>query len=117
MARQLAGVAALARLDLLDRIARFRSTDMALRGYFSHIDPNGVTPFEVMRRMGARYGMASEIIAWNTTSGDAGPVAAVHGGLASIGHREAMLDERHRHAGIGVASDGGKRLYTIVFTD
>lgn len=116
-ARAVAGEGPLARMELLDRIARFRSTDMAQRHYFSHVDPDGVTPFEVMRRMGARYGVASEIIAWNTASGDAGPMAAVRGWLASAGHREAMLDGRHHHAGIGVASDGGRRLYTVVFTD
>lgn len=102
---------------LLDEIATFRSRDMAVRGYFAHVDPDGVTPFEVMRRMGATFRTASEIIAWNTAGPDRGPELAVQGWLDSPGHREAMLDSRHLRAGVGMALNGNRRYYTVLFTD
>ncbi|MEB3205173.1 MAG: CAP domain-containing protein [Candidatus Sericytochromatia bacterium] len=116
-ARKPHGAPPLTALALLDEIATYRSRDMADRGYFGHVDPDGVTPFEVMRRMGATFRTASEIIAWNTAGPDRGPELAVQGWLDSPGHREAMRDPRHLKAGVGIARNENRRYYTVLFTD
>ena len=98
--------------------ARFRSQDMASRQYFSHVDPDGVGPFDVLKRMGATYRMAGENIAWNTAAVSEAAHAAMDAWMKSSGHRDNLLATGFRQTGVGVAMGTDERwIFTQVFTD
>ena len=83
-------------------VARGHSRDMFARGYFSHITPQGVDPFERMRRGGVKFRAAGENLALARTL----PMA--HQGLMdSPGHRANILKPAFGRVGIGIV-DGGR---------
>jgi uncharacterized protein YkwD len=89
--------------DSLRNLARAHSTDMFTRGYFSHITPEGITPFDRMENAGIDYMIAGENLALAPT------VDTAHEGLMnSAGHRANILTPEFRKIGIGVM-DGGVR--------
>ncbi len=95
------------------QVARAHSRDMFARGYFSHITPEGVDPFERMRAGGVRFGAAGENLALAPT------LNLAHNGLMnSPGHRANILSPDYRTVGIGVI-DGGPYglMITQDFTD
>lgn len=90
----------------LGRAARAHARDMRRRGFFEHRSPDGSTPRIRARRAGYRGGTVAETIALSTGS-RATAATVVRGWLRSPGHRSVLLDERMRHAGVGIA--GGVR--------
>ncbi len=99
--------------ETLREVARAHSTDMFQKGYFAHVDPDGVTAFERMNEGGVTYFYAGENLAFAPT------VSTAHNGLmASPGHKENMLRPEFRRVGIGVVQ-GGKHgmMFTQKFTD
>jgi uncharacterized protein YkwD/uncharacterized membrane protein required for colicin V production len=97
----------------LREVARAHARDMFARGYFAHIDANGVKPFERVKRAGISFGVTGENLAM------AGDVAVAHTGLMeSPGHRANILRPDFRNVGIGVIDAGvyGK-MFVQVFTD
>lgn len=89
-------------------VARAYSTDMFARGYFSHLSPEGKTPFERLKAGGVKYGSAGENLALAPT------LALAHDGLMkSPGHRANILSPDYRAVGIGIV-DGG--LYGLMVT-
>lgn len=96
-------------LDLARRYAR----DMFERGYFSHYNPEGESPFDRMEAADIFYLAAGENLAL------APNVTIVHQGLMdSQGHRENILNPEFGHVGIGVI-DGGiyGKMFVQEFTD
>jgi uncharacterized protein YkwD len=94
-------------------VARAYSRDMFARGYFSHINPEGKSPFDRMRAGGVRFGAAGENLALAPT------LALAHQGLMnSPGHRANILGKDYRSVGIGII-DGGPYglMITQDFTD
>ena len=94
-------------------VARAHSKDMFARGYFSHITPEGRTPFERMRRSGLRFRAAGENLAFART------LQMAHKGLMnSPGHRANILRPAFGRAGIGIL-DGGRYglMVTQAFRD
>lgn len=84
------------------------SYDMFRRSYFSHIDPDGNSPFDRMKNDKVEYLMAGENLAFAPT------VEIAHKGLMnSPGHRENILRKEFGRVGIGVV-DGG--IYGKMFT-
>jgi uncharacterized protein YkwD len=82
--------------------ARAHSQDMLARGYFSHIDPDGASPFDRMRANGLRFRTAGENLALAPTL----PMA--HRGLMnSPGHRANILQPAFGRLAIGIL-DGGR---------
>lgn len=89
-------------------VARAQSFDMFRRSYFSHINPDGKTPFERMSAGKVEYMLAGENLAYAPT------VEIAHKGLMnSPGHRENILRPEFGRIGIGVV-DGG--IYGKMFT-
>ncbi|HZS07286.1 MAG TPA: CvpA family protein [Blastocatellia bacterium] len=101
--RAAAGLAALAPDAELTEVARRHSTDMFVRGYFSHITPEGRSPFDRMRATGVRFLAAGENLALAPT------LTIAHNGLMnSPGHRANILRPSFGRVGIGIM-DGGRR--------
>jgi uncharacterized protein YkwD/uncharacterized membrane protein required for colicin V production len=94
-------------------VARAYSADMFARGYFSHIDTEGKSPFDRIKAGGVKFGTAGENLALAPT------LALAHQGLMnSPGHRANILGPHYRTVGIGII-DGGPYglMVTQDFTD
>jgi uncharacterized protein YkwD len=94
-------------------VARSYSADMFARGYFSHIDTAGKSPFDRLKAGGVKYGSAGENLALAPT------MQLAHDGLMkSPGHRANILSPAYRSVGIGIV-DGGPYgiMVTQDFTD
>ncbi|TDX51286.1 CAP domain-containing protein [Orenia marismortui] len=88
----------------LVQIARAKSKDMVVNGYFSHYPEEGIFakgPFSVMRDLGIDYYLAGENLG-------AGPqVDIVHQNLMdSPAHRRNILHPDYTHIGIGIINGG-----------
>lgn len=89
-------------------VARGHSKDMFARGYFSHITPEGLSPFDRMRKAKVRFLTAGENLALGQT------LNICHRGLMnSPGHRANILNPAFGRVGIGVL-DGG--FYGLMIT-
>jgi uncharacterized protein YkwD len=83
--------------DRLAEVARKHSRDMARRGFFSHVNPDGIDPFERLSAAGIPYRAAAENIAEGQTSGR----EVLEDWLESPGHRRNLDDAAYTHHGIG----------------
>jgi uncharacterized protein YkwD len=70
---------------------------MVQRGFFSHMCPDGLRVFDRIHNMGIPFMGAFE----NLAMGHRTPQEAVNGWMGSPSHREAILDERLTHLGVG----------------
>ncbi|HEV2708001.1 MAG TPA: CvpA family protein [Pyrinomonadaceae bacterium] len=101
--RAAAGLAPLAPDPELTEVARRHSADMFARGYFSHITPEGRSPFDRMKEADVRFLTAGENLALAPT------LTVAHNGLMnSPGHRANILRPQFGRVGIGIM-DGGIR--------
>lgn len=90
------------------KVARMHSKDMFARGYFSHISPEGNTPFDRIRDAKISFLTAGENLALAQT------IALAHKGLMdSPGHRANILHPSFGRLGIGIL-DGG--IYGLMVT-
>ena len=116
--RSKAGLIALRVDSRLTTIARARSTDMAVKHYFSHSQPDGRNVFDILNSAKVTWYGAGEIIAWNNwpTLADSA-VQAKSGWMGSPGHRAIVMATSYNYVGIGLAIDQstGKKLWTGVF--
>lgn len=98
--------------DALRSVGRDHSSDMLARGYFSHVTPDGIDPFQRMEKAGITYEYAGENLALAPT------VDIAHTGLInSPGHRANILKPEYRKIGIGCV-DGGLhgKMFSQEFT-
>src|SRR5690606_23930162 len=111
--RAAAGLGSLTLDQSLVDVARDHSSDMWARGFFSHVNPDGLDPFDRMKAAGIKFGWAGENLAIAPTT------AVAHQNLMdSPGHRENLLSPNFRRIGIGVAHHSEMGLiFTQVFTD
>jgi uncharacterized protein YkwD len=101
--RAAAGLKPLAPDPALVEVARAHSTDMFERGYFAHVTPEGLSPFDRMTEARVTFRIAGENLALAPT------VKIAHTGLMnSPGHRANILRPEFGRAGIGIL-DGGFR--------
>jgi len=84
--------------DRLAEVALRHSQDMARRGFFSHVNPDGRDPFDRMRRAGIRFQAAAE----NLASGQRTGAETFDGWMGSRGHRHNLEDCVHTRIGIGL---------------
>ncbi len=97
------GLAPLSADTALRSVARLHSTDMFARGYFSHVSPDSLDPFDRIREGGVRFRVAGENLALAPT------LKIAHTGLMnSPGHRANILRPQFGRVGIGIM-DGGRR--------
>ena len=101
--RAAAGLKPVAPDPELTGVARAHSADMFARGYFAHVSPEGLSPFDRMTRAGVKYRTAGENLALAPT------LRIAHTGLMnSPGHRANILQPAFGRLGIGI-TDGGRR--------
>ena len=101
--RRAAGLKPVAPDPELTEVARAHSADMFARGYFAHVSPDGLDPFDRMRRAGVIFRTAGENLALAPT------VKVAHTGLMnSPGHRANILRPEFGRLGLGIM-DGGYR--------
>ena len=97
-------------------LARQRSADMATRGYFSHVTPEGATIFTMLNNAGVPWNVAGETIARNNYANNETATVAGQALLNSPAHRAVIMDPQYNYVGIGHAVDGnGLHYYTVVF--
>ncbi|HYY97703.1 MAG TPA: CvpA family protein [Pyrinomonadaceae bacterium] len=101
--RAAAGLKPLAPDPELTEVARAHSADMFARGYFAHVSPEGLSPFDRMKEAGVTFRTAGENLALAPT------LQLAHTGLMnSPGHRANILRPEFGRLGIGIM-DGGFR--------
>ena len=112
------GLSALAADACLAYIGQLHSDDMAQRGYFSHVSPEGVTAFALLRRYGVGYASAGENLARNDYPVQETVAVAVRDLMASPAHRANILDPYYTRMGVAAADDGaGMKYYTMLYVD
>jgi uncharacterized YkwD family protein len=85
----------------LSLIAREKSLDMKVNGYFNHESPVYGTPFEMMDYFSIEYTIASE----NIARGHISPEQVVNAWMNSDGHRANILNPDMTHIGVGYEKD------------
>jgi len=96
----------------LSRVARYKSADMANKGYFSHNSPTYVTPFQMMENFGLRFSAAGENIAY----GQRTPAEVMRDWMNSPGHRNNILSRSYTEIGVGLAKNkNGVCYWTQMF--
>ncbi len=100
------GMAPVQQHGTLVSLARWRSSDMLNRDYFSHtIAGCGCLVYAYYDQNGLRYDWAGENIGWNSGLDDSySPVRVHEKFMASPGHRANVLDARFTHGGVGAAA-------------
>lgn len=100
----------LSRSDQLDRIAQEHAEDMSRRGFFSHVDPDGLGPQE--RATAAGIG---SVVGENIAYGVSEPEEAVATWRRSASHCAGMASSAWRTMGVGY-SCGSRILWVQVFS-
>ena len=101
------GIQALSSDTQLAALARLYGKDMFARGYFSHYNLEGQSPFDRMQAAGISFTAAGENLALAPSTD-----LAMQGLMNSPGHRANILSTEFHKVGIGVI-DGG--IYGLMF--
>jgi uncharacterized protein YkwD len=99
-------------------IARARSADMVANDYFSHVQPDGRTVFDIIKASGITWYAAGEIIARNNVSTIAASLQTANTGwLNSPGHYSIIISTTYNYVGVGLAVDAttGNKVWTAVY--
>jgi uncharacterized protein YkwD len=109
-------------------LARWRSSDMLAKSYFSHtIAGCGCLVYAYYDSNGLDYDWAGENIGWNSGLDDSYSPVRVHDAfMESPGHRANVLDPSFTHGGVGAAAADNQsflghtqntRMYTELFME
>jgi uncharacterized protein YkwD len=79
-------------------VAQAHSEDMAARGFFSHTNPDGKSPFDRLSDAGVAYSSAAENIAYGYPTAE----AVLAGWLGSSGHRANIENCALTEHGVGL---------------
>jgi len=99
---------------LLQKAAQAKAEDMAVRGYFSHNDPDGTPPWRWFDEAGYTYSYAGENLAVNFF--DSAEVAEAW--MASPAHRANIVRHDFSDTGVGVARgsyEGKETVFVVQF--
>lgn len=91
----------------LERVARYKSTDMLNKNYFSHTSPTYGSPFTMMQNFGIKFSSAGE----NIAMGQRTPEEVMNDWMNSPGHRANILSPSYNQIGVGLAKDSNGRIY------
>lgn len=105
--RAVYGIKPLVWNDKLAKVAREHSRDMIERGFFSHENPDGKSPFDRLRDANIRYTCAAE----NIAAGQSSPEMAVEEWMNSEGHKMNILNPSLTALGVGMARGGDYGIY------
>lgn len=116
-ARTQNGIGALAADGCVTYVAQIRSDDMASRGYFAHVSPDGSSAFSLLDAYGVPSGWAGENLARNNYPAAETVAVAIRDLMASPPHRENILNSNYTAMGVAVTLDAtGIYYYTMIFT-
>lgn len=87
--------------------AQYRCNDMAKRQYFSHYSPEGLSPFDTLRKLGINFSLAAE----NIAAGQPDPESVVKAWMQSDSHRENILNPNFREMGAAFSRGGSYGIY------
>lgn len=114
--RQAAGLGTLTIDATLEKLSRYRSTDMATRGYFSHYTPEGTTFIDMINNLNLYYSNIGEIINRNNYDNADSPQIAFTSFMNSPLHKSYIMTAEFSEAGVGMATDAnGVKYYTVIF--
>jgi uncharacterized protein YkwD len=105
--RQSVGCPALVWNDAVAAVAQAHSRDMVDRGYFSHTNPDGESPFDRLASAGVGYSGAAENIAYGYPTGD----AVLQAWLDSPGHRANIENCSLTEHGVGLEGTHWTHLF------
>jgi uncharacterized protein YkwD len=114
--------------DQLSNFARAHSEDMAKRGYFKHVTPEGLSPMKRLEQAGYdqcrlvgeniyQNNLYSRVITekkkttYDWSSMEQISESTMHGWITSPSHKQTMLDEKYTREGIGVAVAADDKVY------
>ncbi len=105
-------------LELVE-LARWRSRDMAERGYFSHaIPPAGTKVFDELSARGYCYKVAGENIGWLSGPDGGAEERIQQMFLASEKHRDVLMEAAWDVVGVGSWKRAdGRHYWTVLFAD
>lgn len=109
--REEKGIVTLKRNALLDAAAQMKAEDMAAKGYYAHVSPEGVTPMYFVESVGYRYLAIGENLVVNRTEAS----QVIDAFMGSPGHRANILRKDFTEIGVGVAK-GTYKGKDAVFT-
>ncbi len=112
--RMHADVSPLSDSTLLDSAAQAKANDMAAKGYFSHVGPDGKEPWAWIAEAKYDYSYAGENLAVRFV--DSSDV--VRAWMASPEHRENILKPAYSNIGVGVATglyEGKPATFVVQF--
>ena len=91
----------------LSLAAQDRVDDMLTKHYFDHVSPDGINPFEWVRKRGYKYDMIGENLALGYRSSQ----SVVTGWMNSPGHRKNVLKSGFDEVGIAFSDTSPMRGY------
>lgn len=97
--RKIAGLNELKINQKLELAAQEKAEDMLKNQYFSHTSPLEKTAWDFLDDAGYKYLFAGENLAMNFSSAE----EVIEGWLASLKHKENILDDDYTQIGIGIA--------------
>lgn len=101
----------------LDKAAQAKSDDMAARDYWSHITPDGKTPWAFVTASGYNYRTAGENLAYGFSTAS----SVITGWMNSPEHRANLLGTSYHDVGFGIANipnyqhDGPETLVVAMY--
>jgi len=93
----------------LTQAATLKAEDMATKGYFAHVSPEGKTPWHWFQKVGYKYDYAGENLAVNFT--DSKDVTDAW--MNSPGHKANIIKANYKEMGTGIAFGTYKGQDTI----
>ncbi|OAA94157.1 SafA/ExsA family spore coat assembly protein [Clostridium coskatii] len=91
----------------LSRVARYKSQDMANKGYFDHTSPTYGSPFTMMQNFGIKFTAAGENIAMGQRTAQ----EVMNSWMNSPGHRANILNPSFNQIGVGLAKNSNGTCY------
>lgn len=112
--RATSGLASVAQDSLLDKAAQAAAEDMAVKGYFAHVSPDGKSPWYWLDLVGYHYSYAGENLAVNFTDSSNVETAWMN----SPTHRANIEKPQYTKVGIGTANgmyEGNETTFVVEF--
>lgn len=108
------GLAGVAENAKLDAAAQAAARDMAAKGYFAHVSPEGVTPWQWLDQAGYRYSYAGQNLAMDFADSR----AVEQAWMESPSHRANIVKREYTEVGFGTAQgtyEGRETTFVVEF--
>jgi hypothetical protein len=112
--RATGGIPGVTEDPLLDKAAQAAAEDMAAKGYFAHVSPDGKSPWYWLEQVGYHYSYAGENLAVNFTDSSGVEMAWMN----SPTHRANIEKPQYTRVGIGTANgmyEGKETTFVVQF--